>query len=158
MRYMIWDEELADKAAKWADNGKLSHNPNRALGSNRWSLVGENIYMAKYYSNINTTVTPNIEQALDSWFNEYKNYGFTPFSLNTLNPIGHYTQMAWANSTHLGCGISQRKENDWTLTLFVCDYGPTGNFIGKVPYESTNVPGYLHCPRGECAKPYGSYC
>ncbi|KAM3967282.1 venom allergen 5 2-like [Aphomia sociella] len=158
MGYMVWDAELAEKATRWAETGLFGHNPNRAVDSNRWSLVGENIYMANFYSSVDIPVIPNIEEALETWFNEYINYRLAPFSLDMIKPFGHYTQMAWADSTHLGCGISQKKEYGWTTTYFVCDYGPTGNFIDKVPYTSTNVQGYLQCKESECSKPYGSYC
>ncbi|TGZ36199.1 hypothetical protein CRM22_011400 [Opisthorchis felineus] len=46
----------------------------------------------------------------------------------------HYTQMVWAHSTLLGCGVTECPENG--TTLFVCDYKPPGNYMGAKPYEA----------------------
>ncbi|XP_038220921.1 scoloptoxin SSD43-like [Zerene cesonia] len=32
MKYMIWDEELAAKASKWASRNVFEHNPDRTIG------------------------------------------------------------------------------------------------------------------------------
>ncbi|CAG4953969.1 unnamed protein product [Colias eurytheme] len=34
MKYMIWDEELAAKASKWASRNIFEHNPDRTIGNN----------------------------------------------------------------------------------------------------------------------------
>merc|ERR1712039_843832 len=61
-------------------------------------------------------------KAVDLWYDEikYTNGGLTSaFSSNT----GHYTQVVWKDSTHLGCGIEG--------TLLVCQYGKAGNVMGQ---------------------------
>ncbi|KAL0882405.1 hypothetical protein ABMA27_000889 [Loxostege sticticalis] len=95
MKPMVWDEELAEKAARWAENGLFDHNPDRT--------------------------------------------------------------MVWAESTKIGCGISQKRENDYVTTLFVCDYGPTGNFIGQTPYRPSSSRGYLQWD-DSCKRLYGAKC
>lgn len=158
MIYMVWDEELAEKAARWAENGIFGHNPVKTVGSQRWGQIGENVFIKTLPRPFYVPVIPNILEALDSWFDEHANYGFEPYSLATPRPIGHYTQMVWAESTHVGCGISQKKENGWTTTLIVCNYAPTGNFLGQVPYYSNGAAGYLRCVNRTCRRPYGYYC
>ncbi|CAK1598766.1 unnamed protein product [Parnassius mnemosyne] len=159
MQFMVWDKELAEKASDWADKGVFAHNPDKTIGSKRWNSIGENIYMSNFYSNMGDEAPINIEEALDFWFQEYKNYNFCPFYLNFVNQFAHYTQMVWSTTNRIGCGISQTKDNNFTKTLFVCDYGPTGNYFEQKPYNSTQqATNILRCSDGACSKPYGSNC
>jgi len=36
-------------------------------------------------------------------------------------PIGHYTQMVWAESARIGCGYAKCNR---TQSYYVCNYGP----------------------------------
>lgn len=47
---------------------------------------------------------------------------------------GHYTQMVWETSVHLGCArvVCQGKSQ-----FVVCNYDPPGNYIGLRPYDSS---------------------
>ncbi|XP_014367134.2 scoloptoxin SSD976 [Papilio machaon] len=158
MEFMVWDEELAEKASKWAEKNEFKHNPDRTIDSNRWSLVGENIYVYNYYSNMGDEPKIDIENALDNWFQEHKFYNFVPFFLTSINPFGHYTQMVWSNTNRIGCGISQTKTHNHIKTLFVCDYGPTGNYFEQKPYKTNGPIENLLCRDGKCDKPYGPNC
>ncbi|CAH0407284.1 unnamed protein product [Chilo suppressalis] len=158
MKFMVWDEELAEKAARWAENGQFIHNQDRTVPSQRWNLVGENLYISKFYSTIDVKVIPKFEDALNAWFEEHWKYGFEPYTLEAAKRIGHYTQMIWANSTRVGCGISQTKKGRMTTTLYVCNYGPTGNWIGQTPYQPSPFRNCVRCNRGDCENLYGIYC
>lgn len=50
--------------------------------------------------------------------------------------IAHYTQIVWADTEKVGCGIVSYNTvgSDYKLTL-ICNYGPTGNWIGEKVYE-----------------------
>lgn len=41
--------------------------------------------------------------------------------------VGHYTQIIWPGTTHVGCGISSNRGNDF----LVCRYSPPGNVMGQ---------------------------
>lgn len=56
-------------------------------------MVGENVHINNLPGPPEVPVIPNIEEALNDWFNEHQNYGFEPYSLTTERPIGHYTQV-----------------------------------------------------------------
>ncbi|XP_028175734.1 venom allergen 5 2-like [Ostrinia furnacalis] len=157
MNALVWDEELAEKAARWAENGLFAHNPDRTVPSKRWEQIGENVFYSTIYSPVGSVV-PNLAEAMNGWFSEFMNYNFEPYSLEIAQAVGHYTQMVWAESTKIGCGISQKRENGFVTTLFVCDYGPTGNFIGETPYKASPTRGYLHCGNEDCKRQYGAYC
>jgi len=46
---------------------------------------------------------------------------------------GHFTQVIWASTKTVGCGLAQCNGND----LLVCNYSPAGNYDGQ--YQE-NVP------------------
>lgn len=159
MKYIVWDNELAEKAAKWASNNQFSHNPDRIIGSGRFE-TGENIYMS-YSSDPNSKL--NIKSALRSWFNEHKDYTtFEPIKPSHFDgsnkQIGHYTQMAWSESVYLGCGVSENLKNGRKEYFVVCNYGPPGNYMGQTPYKAGNKSGKLICATKNCSHRYGDKC
>ncbi|CAH0725331.1 unnamed protein product, partial [Brenthis ino] len=156
MKYMIWDKELAAKASQWASNNKFAHNPDRTVGSKRFT-TGENIYMS-FSTDLNHKL--DISGALSSWFDEYKHYTYGPLKASDFTgsgeAIGHYTQMVWSNSIYLGCGVSQNINKGRMEYLVVCNYGPTGNYLGETPYKSNgSSSNQLLCVIKNCSRPYG---
>ncbi|CAH2105746.1 unnamed protein product [Euphydryas editha] len=159
MKYIIWDKELAGKAAKWASTNQFNHNPDRTIGSGRFT-TGENIYMA-FSTNLNWEL--DINSAIRSWFDEHKHYTYGPIKASDFNgsnkhQIGHYTQMAWSDSVYLGCGISENLKNGKKEYYVVCNYGPPGNYMGQKPYKSGNKSGKLMCSTKNCSRLYGDKC
>jgi hypothetical protein len=51
---------------------------------------------------------------------------------------GHYTQIVWGATTHLGCAKKTCTTNNpfgkGSWEIWVCNYSPPGNFVGKKPY------------------------
>ena len=63
---------------------------------------------------------------------KFKNVGIFRFSVVT----GHYSQMIWADTNRVGCGFTSYRDNGTLETnLYVCNYGPAGNFIGLPSYK-----------------------
>ena len=125
---LSWDPELAAIARDWAAGcrdqdepiGLIDHNPGRsdAFGS----YVGENVYGSS-----GPTDGP---AAVESWADEEPDYDHES---NTCSGIcGHYTQIVWAASTALGCGLHACDGLTYGFTI-VCDYAPGGNDGGR-PY------------------------
>ena len=132
MQIMKWSDELATIAQNYANKCIWGHNANRM--SKTFSYVGENIFT--------TTVTvSNYGTVVQDWYNEVDNYHY---SSNTCDPgkvCGHYTQVVWANSNSLGCGVMrcqtlQNLPSFKNALMVVCDYGPGGNIVGMKPYTS----------------------
>ncbi|CAG9559952.1 unnamed protein product [Danaus chrysippus] len=92
MNSVVWDNELAAKARKWAGKYKFSHNPDRTVASGRFG-TGENIYKV---SSTNPNFQIKLDDALEAWFGEHKDYEYGPLSKDDFDSsrpaVGHYTQ------------------------------------------------------------------
>nr|CAI5845846.1 unnamed protein product [Callosobruchus analis] len=69
--------------------------------------------------------------------------------------IGQYTQLVWANTRYVGCGISifldiqsSTPKKKFYSHRLVCNYGPTGNVLGRTVYQK-GVP-CSKCAWGQC--------
>jgi len=50
---------------------------------------------------------------------------------------GHYTQVVWAKTRHVGCAIQDCSPLTGAFsqgTYLVCNYGPAGNYVGQKPF------------------------
>nr|WJJ70428.1 venom protein U-MPTX.10-Mc15 [Megalopyge crispata] len=155
MQTILWDDDLAEKAGKWAERGEFGHNPDTSIKSKPFDSTGENIYMAMSPSA--DKIRKVISDAVNAWFDEYKNHEYEPFSMEKLMKVGHYTQVAWAKTNRVGCGIDQREDGGMIKTFVVCNYGPPGNYLGELPYKKSSSKGSLICD-GDCSKLYGNKC
>ena len=146
MKTMSWNIELASIAQNYADQCKWAHNSNRSSASSKYSYVGENIY-------VQTSTMSNgvLEGGFTSWDNEKDGYHYDQGNSGECSdpPCGHYTQIIWANSNALGCGVTKctSMENfpdySWNeyWEFLVCDYGPGGNYYGERPYTEDTSGG-----------------
>ncbi|CAL4100711.1 unnamed protein product, partial [Meganyctiphanes norvegica] len=146
IKELIWNDELAYIAQKWANRCSYGHESNglerRSPCSRSYYYVGQNIYYI-------TTAGNYWENAITGWYDEVKD---TPSRLArkyeigvTLEMIGHYTQMLWADTYEIGCGAVTYLEGYGSTTFYVCNYGPGGNTAGQEIYK-----------RGEPASECGS--
>jgi pathogenesis-related protein 1 len=125
---MSWSAELAATAQAWADAcvdnsapaGLIDHNDGRSNGHPYY--VGENIFGASGGA--------TAAGAVSTWVSESANYDYASNSCDGI--CGHYTQVVWAASVDLGCGISSCPGLQFGNSI-VCDYGPGGNDGGR-PY------------------------
>jgi|GEM_PF-801909 len=120
-RDLLWDSNLEESAAQWAthlaDSNMLYHSPNR-------NGIGENCAFAVSY-------TPeDVKWAVDLYVREKKYYHGEEISFQNYIEFGHYTQVIWNNTTHVGCAEVRGKYGSFV----VCQYYPAGNMIGKKPF------------------------
>lgn len=129
-RYMIngipslsWLPELQTAAQQWADT--LSSN--LLFEHSTVADQGENLWMGPPQ----TTAAVMVQD----WGAEkqYFKYGVFPDVSTTGNwyDVGHYTQIIWKNTVHVGCGSAVG--SDGYLRL-VCRYHPPGNYVGETVY------------------------
>lgn len=127
---LSWDDSLAATAQAWADAcvdmeapaGLIDHNPDRSDG-HPW-YVGENVF--------GSSGATSGTEAVNAWAAESRYYDYATNTCQANKVCGHYTQVVWAASTHLGCGISVCPGLTYGHSI-VCDYGPGGNDGGR-PY------------------------
>jgi pathogenesis-related protein 1 len=114
---MEWSDDIAGVAQAWADH---LHEDGKCRLQHSDARLGENLAIGKDLS---------IDQAVKMWAAEGERYRFNPVYEFEI-PTGHYTQLVWRTSTRLGCGIAHCGRT----TVMVCNYSPSGNYIGKPPY------------------------
>uniref|UniRef100_A0A1I7U092 SCP domain-containing protein n=1 Tax=Caenorhabditis tropicalis TaxID=1561998 RepID=A0A1I7U092_9PELO len=123
---MKYDCAIEANARTWAQGCVYQHSTSAQRPGN-----GENLYM------ISVNNMPKIQTAEDSskaWWSELKDFGVGSDNILTSavwdRGVGHYTQMAWETTTHIGCFV----QNCPSFTYSVCQYGPTGNYMNQLIY------------------------
>ncbi len=78
--------------------------------------------------------------AVDSWASEVPWYDYASNSCNAPagKSCGHYTQVVWAKSTEVGCGVAICDDKG---QVWVCNYKPAGNYSGQKPYIASTGTG-----------------
>jgi pathogenesis-related protein 1 len=114
---LTWSVELAAFAQQWANalaaRGQFAHRRNSAYGENLYEITGAH-------------TTPG--EVVDQWASESKNFRYDS---NTCRGVcGHYTQIVWRDTRRVGCAVARTGRSE----VWVCNYDPPGNWIGKRPY------------------------
>lgn len=119
---LIWSPELAARAGGYAvqlSQVGLTHAPRPGRKCERENLL----------QSLRGGRTP--EQMFGVWLSEKRNFvpGIFPSVSRTGNwaDVGHYTQVIWRSTTHVGCAIRSDARHDW----LVCRYSPPGNRDGS---------------------------
>ena len=96
--------------------------------------VGENLSMFASTSESNLLSDNPATRAMQGWYDkELPMYDFSSpgFSMAT----GHFTQVVWASTTKVGCGVALCPAGTIASTMqsvyVVCQYGPPGNYQSK---------------------------
>ncbi|QIK79095.1 SCP-like extracellular [Sphingomonas piscis] len=118
-----WSNDLALEAEAWADelsrSGEFRHADQTVHGENLWA-------------GSSGAFTP--ERMIEGWVREKAVYrpGRFPENSTTGNfaDVGHYTQLMWRRTRHVGCAVKQGRRED----ILVCRYAQAGNVVGEVPY------------------------
>ncbi|HTJ80900.1 MAG TPA: pathogenesis-related family 1 protein [Polyangiaceae bacterium] len=119
---LSWSSDIAAVAQAYAENCVFEHS----MGD-----YGENLYAE---SGLDATPA----DVVDAWVGEVADYDYASNTCAANAMCGHYTQVVWADSARLGCGVANCSTNspfgsgDWVL--WVCNYDPPGNYIGEKPY------------------------
>jgi uncharacterized protein YkwD len=118
---LAWSAKLAQVAQRWAN---ALRDKGCAFEHSRGSY-GENLAAG-------TTGTLDAAAVVGLWYDEVARYRFPDggFSMAT----GHFTQVVWRGTTHVGCGRSRCKD----LDIWVCEYDPPGNWEGQ--YRDNVLP------------------
>ncbi|KAH6560789.1 hypothetical protein BASA60_000512 [Batrachochytrium salamandrivorans] len=102
---------------------------------------GENLYQS---NNGDRSCTKPVK----SWFNEWPLYRGEPIGEGNFHGYGHYTQLVWVTTTHVGCAYGDVGARRNT----VCEYDPPGNKQGeRAPIYSPS--GYVPTPGRKGGQP-----
>ncbi|XP_065336177.1 venom allergen 3-like [Cloeon dipterum] len=158
MREMVWDEELAAIAQRWADQCTVGHDAERSTGR---FPVGQNVAATWTHGTPSPAgPTPDFRKQIEDWFSEVMRWGFRRSDLEHFlfsEHTGHYSQLVWSDTYLVGCGYSYFKDPQRGYTkLYVCNYGPGGNVLGEHLYQ----PGQADCSGPELtpSRRYAGLC
>ncbi|GMR34381.1 hypothetical protein PMAYCL1PPCAC_04576 [Pristionchus mayeri] len=124
---LTWDCEIEKSAQAVASTCVFAHSKNR-------KNLGENLYT--YMSSAGVSFNGLGKAASDSWESEFKDYGWSDIKLTNAvfsSGVGHATQMAWAKSTKIGCGMATC--NGGKQVIVACQYRDAGNMLGENVYD-----------------------
>jgi hypothetical protein len=113
-----WSGKLARYAEGWAkhlvSSGAFEHR------SRSVAIYGENLFRGDAAS------TPG--DAARLWMEERALYRGEPLEREELLTMGHYTQMIWRDTTHVGFGVARGPDG----LVIVANYSPAGNRSGQI--------------------------
>ena len=131
---LTYSPELAASAQAWADTLRQT-NQCHMQHSKPDGKYGENLFWASAIEWSNgkrevQKVSPKL--VVDDWAKERADYDYARNRCTAGKMCGHYTQVVWRSTTTVGCAMTvcgNTLEQVW-----VCQYQPAGNWIGKKPY------------------------
>ncbi|KAF8568209.1 hypothetical protein P879_04893 [Paragonimus westermani] len=127
MNILSWDDNLARNAENWASKCEIGHDDDQDRRTMEFRFVGQNWAGVKNYTD-----------AVRLWFEEHNYYNYWTNECRRGKVCGHYTQLIWANTLKVGCGIKKCRKSRMPFGYsVVCNYGPAGNFFGEFPYETS---------------------
>ncbi|KAL3315380.1 hypothetical protein Ciccas_005987 [Cichlidogyrus casuarinus] len=138
MRTMRWDSGLEKTAQMKAKSCVFAHDkfrnrtPSGGSKSPIYKWIGQNLALFG-----STASKFDIQQGVRSWWAENRYYNYKTNTCKSGKQCGHYTQIAWAKTTNLGCAYQKCAKNrriPMPWVLIVCNYAPGGNIVKMKPY------------------------
>ncbi|OIV96112.1 hypothetical protein TanjilG_13044 [Lupinus angustifolius] len=114
---LSWNHTLQAYAQNYANERIQDCNMEHSYGP-----FGENL--AEGYDEMKGS------DAVKFWLTEKPDYDYYSNSC-VHDECGHYTQIVWRDSVHVGCARA-KCDNDWVFVI--CSYYPPGNVEGERPY------------------------
>jgi len=158
MRKLIWNDELAAIAQRWADQCDFNHDKNRKTLDRTY--VGQNAYLGTSSQGDDLeSIMNKMDVPVQAWYDEVVNYEFDPADINPFKfdyNAGHYTAVVWAKTEEVGCGQVVYKEGAWYKNIVVCNYARGGNMVGSAMYQAgepcSDCPSGYQCEDSLCVK------
>lgn len=115
-----WSANLARYALNYANSQKRRCVPlTHSTGP-----YGENLFWG-----YGKAWTPR--EAVTMWVQEQKFYSYSTNKCQPGQMCGHYTQVVWKTTTHVGCATVECSNK---AVYIICSYNPPGNWNGRRPY------------------------
>ncbi|XP_064456977.1 scoloptoxin SSD976-like [Ornithodoros turicata] len=132
-----WNDELAAVAQAHTEQCKFAHDTYKERITTLIKWTGQNVATISTTRANDTADWPTM---INKWFVEYKDAPVSivsNFVQTTGRPIGHFTQVGWAQTRFVGCGY-----NSYNTTaryaykkLYTCNYAKMGNFLRRPVYK-----------------------
>ncbi|CAB4068076.1 CRISP [Lepeophtheirus salmonis] len=154
---LVWDNELANVAQRWADQCRFGHDSNRDVDRFR---VGQNVHISYETGSFIDPNHVDWRKAVVSFYDEValldnKNVQSYKFDHST----GHYTQMVWSSTNKIGCGKIVYRKGKTLNKYLVCNYGAAGNILNTPMYRigsSCSACPFGCAGKGLCSAPRGN--
>ncbi|CAH8629339.1 unnamed protein product [Schistosoma rodhaini] len=125
MLKLTWSHKLAEMAQEWALQCVPRRSNMTMRKGSKWTYVGQSI-----------AFVPKVRQAASVWFEQHKNYNFENNTCEANKTCADYKQLAFADTTHIGCGYAMCFNLTGLDKVFVvCNYGPGGKYANRQPYD-----------------------
>ncbi|GIY35593.1 hypothetical protein CDAR_563111 [Caerostris darwini] len=156
MLQMVWDDELAGVAQKWADNCVYAHDC-RDCRRVDYFKVGQNIAYDDWLCNDQKCMdnlsekdrSPNWTSVIKNFYEEVRDSDKKLVqAFYSAKKIGHFTQIAWAKTWRIGCGYTGFVNGLSFRRFYVCNYGPAGNILNEPMYKTGDS--CSDCPINSC--------
>jgi len=182
MRKLVWNDELAETAQRFTDQCSGAHDKVRnmcdgtSVGQNfawksEWKWNGKWNGKKWEWNGEDSDLMPEeeIEKRLpgmvDMWYSEVKDFkaaSASKFDDAAFKTSGHYTQVVWAETYAVGCGLITTKQRKPPMYFafefrFICNYATAGNYGGQPVYKVGD--GCSACPSGtSCDSTFDKLC
>jgi pathogenesis-related protein 1 len=125
---LVWSSTLVASSLQWAqvlqsEGCAMYHSSNE---------YGENLYYALPTGTNPPVITP--KRVVGAWIQEKEYYDYKTNRCDSGKMCGHYTQIVWADTTHVGCVRVTCPDPRGVEEIWVCEYNPPGNYTGERPY------------------------
>ncbi|XP_055346979.1 cysteine-rich secretory protein 3-like [Paramacrobiotus metropolitanus] len=131
MNMLKWNEKAAQMAQQWANTCPTGHNSNDDRNLAGFDGCGQNIAWREGSA-------LSWSDAINDWFEEVKNFRYCR---QPTGKVGHFTQMMWADTKVVGCGIrTDCNKLGRNTIVYVCNYCDAGNVMMDDDMDSPFCP------------------
>ncbi|MCA9508455.1 MAG: hypothetical protein KC505_08545 [Myxococcales bacterium] len=135
---LVWSNELAQHAQRWADYLKTNYacamHHRSALNQREGKEWGENLAWNQTSKTISIGYfASNPEKQVYGWNSECIDYNLDSNTCQPGKQCRHFTQALWDSTTEVGCGVAVCNAGDAGFSkggraeIWVCNYNPQGN-------------------------------
>jgi pathogenesis-related protein 1 len=131
---LSYSKALSTSAQAWAEHLKQT-NACKMHHSEPDNKYGENLFRgsALEWSDGRKEIQKlSSKQVVKDWGSEKADYDYASNTCEDGKLCGHYTQIVWRATTKVGCGVAVCE--DTQEQVWVYQYQPAGNWVGKKPY------------------------
>ena len=134
---LSWSMPLANSSQDWSNHLAANNScrmQHRSHAGKDFEEYGENLFWASPKRWSDGVVEPQLVTAPEvakAWADEWADYDYARDSCTPGKQCGHYTQMIWRDTTHVGCAMTLCPDLG---QIWVCSYNPPGNWRGQRPY------------------------